>query len=206
MGRVFLKLVLGRYFKASVIIGTLLVSLGVFIIFRCNHYSSGKINEQESYEKALRDDIVKMVIENVNNIREIDSLRNDNDSLSIELLSAKMEIDILHGRMCYMSRCRPTDYSSNVRYAMNHSDIDTSLRKNWYGGDMDVGRNGRLNLSPSFRDSILVDLDVLRVKDSGRSIFRKIFKRKKELIKVKIENKNPYSDGGYREFVFVDDR
>ena len=71
---------------------------------------------------------------------------------------------------------------------------------------MDVGRNGRLNLSPSFRDSILVDLDVLRVKDSGRSIFRKIFKRKKELIKVKIENKNPYSDGGYREFVFVDDR
>lgn len=206
MGRAFLKLVLGRYFKASVIIGTLLVSLGVFIVFRCNYYRSGKINKQESYEKALRDDIVKMVIENVNNIREIDSLMNDNDSLSIELLSAKMEIDILHGRMYYMSRCRPADYSSNVRYAMNSTELDTSFRDKWYRVDMDVGRNERLNLIPSFRDSILVDLDVLRVKDSGGSIFRKIFKRKKELIKVKIENKNPYSDGGYREFVFVDDR
>lgn len=206
MGRAFFKLVLGRYFKASVIIGTLLVSLGVFVVFRCNYYRSGKINKQESYEKALRDDIVKMVIENVNNIREIDSLRNDNDSLSIELLSAKMEIDILHGRMYYMSRCRPADYSSNVRYAMNSTELDTSFRDKWYRVDMDVGRNERLNLSPSFRDSILVDLDVLRVKDSGRSIFRKIFKRKKELIKVKIEDKNPYSDGVYREFVFVDDR
>lgn len=206
MGRAFLKLVLGRYFKASVIIGTLLVSLGVFIVFRCNYYSSDKINEQASYEKSLRDDIVRMVIENVNNVREIDSLRNDNDSLSIELLSAKMEIDILHGRMYYMSRCRPADYSSNVRYAMNSTELDTSFRDKWYRVDMDVGRNERLNLSPSFRDSILVDLDVLRVKDSGGSIFRKIFKRKKELIKVKIENKNPYSDGGYREFVFVDDR
>lgn len=206
MGKAFLKLVLGRYFKASVIIGTVLVSLGVFIVFRCNYYSSGKINEQALSEKVLRDGIVKMVIENIRNVREIDSLRSDNDSLSIELLSARMEIDVLHGRMCYLSKCRPPDYSSNIRYAINYSEIDTSFKDKWYKVDMDVGRNGRLNFSPSFRDSILVDLDVLRVKDSGGSIFRKIFKRKKELIKVKIENKNPYSDSGYREFVFVDDR
>lgn len=206
MGKAFLKLVLGRYFKASVIIGTVLVSLGVFVVFRCNYYSSGKISEQASSEKVLRDGIVKMVIENIRNIREIDSLRSNNDSLSIELLSSRMEIDVLHGRMYYLSKCRPPDYSSNVRCAINYSEIDTSFKDKWYKVDMDVGRNGRLNFSPSFRDSILVDLDVLRVKDSGGSIFRKIFKRKKELIKVKIENKNPYSDSGYREFVFVDDR
>ncbi len=51
-------------------------------------------------------------------------------------------------------------YSSSVRYAMNSTELDTSFRDKWYRVDMDVGRNGRLNLSPSFRDSILVDLDV----------------------------------------------
>lgn len=208
MGKSFLRLALGRYFKASVIIGTFLVALGVFIIFRCNNIRSKRINEYAYTEKALRDGIVSVMMENVSNIQEIGVLKSYNDSLSVELLSAKMEINILHGRMYYLSKYYIASTPTGFKYAVNHTDIDTCFFDKWYRVDMDVGRNGDIHINPSFRDSISVDLDISKLKVGGgsRSIFDKIFRKKKDLIRVRVENKNPYAEKKYREFVFVEDR
>lgn len=208
MGKSFLRLALGKYFKASVIIGTVLVAIGVFIVFRCNTIRSKKIDEYAYTEKALRDGIVSVMLENVRNVQVIGLLKNDNDSLSIELIAARMEINELHGRMYYMSKYYTASIPAGFRYTYNHVDTDTSFIDRWYRVDMDVGRNGDIHISPSFRDSISVDLDISKLKAGGgsRSIFDKIFRKKKDLIRVRVENKNPYAEKKYREFVFVEDR